>query len=158
MLQKGVDNMITGQIIQTSIDELKAITKVDLGVYDLNGSVVASTMERDDITTDLISGFAASPADSQVIGVHHLLKIRDEAELLYVLVARGMTDDVYMVGKIAVSQIQNLIIACQKLSGRQPTLGMAILRPWIRKIQIDPCHLFRCKYFRQFCGIHTDKI
>ena len=111
ILQKGVDNMITGQIIQTSIDELKAITKVDLGVYDLNGSVVASTMERDDITTDLISGFAASPADSQVIGVHHLLKIRDEAELLYVLVARGMTDDVYMVGKIAVSQIQNLVIA-----------------------------------------------
>ena len=46
-----------------------------------------------------------------MIGVHHLLKIRDEAELLYVLVARGMTDDVYMVGKIAVSQIQNLVIA-----------------------------------------------
>ena len=111
ILQKGVDNMITGQIIQTSIDELKAITKVDLGVYDLNGSEVASTMERDDITTDLITGFAASPADSQVIGVHHLLKIRDEGELLYVLVARGMTDDVYMVGKIAVSQIQNLVIA-----------------------------------------------
>ena len=65
--------MITSQIIQTSIDELKAITKVDLGVYDLNGSVVASTMERDDITTDLISGFAASPADGRVIGVHHLL-------------------------------------------------------------------------------------
>ena len=81
--------MITGQIIQTSIDELKAITKVDLGVYDLNGSEVASTMEKDDITTDLITGFAASPADSQVIGVHHLLKIRDEEDLLYVLVARG---------------------------------------------------------------------
>ena len=103
--------MITGQIIQTSIDELKAITKVDLGVYDLNGSEVASTMEKDDITTDLITGFVASPADSQVIGVHHLLKIRDEGDLLYVLVARGMTDDVYMVGKIAVSQIQNLVIA-----------------------------------------------
>ena len=84
---------------------------VDLGVYDLNGSEVASTMEKDDITTDLITGFAASPADSQVIGVHHLLKIRDEGDLLYVLVARGMTDDVYMVGKIAVSQIQNLVIA-----------------------------------------------
>ena len=111
ILQKGVDNMITGQIIQTSIDELKAITKVDLGVYDLNGSEVASTMEKDDITTDLITGFVASPADSQVIGVHHLLKIRDEGDLLYVLVARGMTDDVYMVGKIAVSQIQNLVIA-----------------------------------------------
>ena len=82
--------MITGQIIQTSIDELKAITKVDLGVYDLNGSEVASTMEKDDITTDLITGFVASPADSQVIGVHHLLKIRDEGDLLYVLVAQNL--------------------------------------------------------------------
>ena len=110
MLQKGVDNMITGQIIQTSIDELKAITKVDLGVYDLNGSEVASTMEKDDITTDLITGFAA-PADSQVIGVHHLLKIRDEEDLYMYWWHGGMTDDVYMVGKIAVSQIQNLVIA-----------------------------------------------
>ena len=66
MLQKGVDNMITGQIIQTSIDELKAITKVDLGVYDLNGSEVASTMEKDDITTDLITGFVASPGASRL--------------------------------------------------------------------------------------------
>ena len=30
ILQKGVDNMITGQIIQTSIDELKAITDEDI--------------------------------------------------------------------------------------------------------------------------------
>nr|WP_318686597.1 helix-turn-helix domain-containing protein [uncultured Acetatifactor sp.] len=103
--------MITGQIIQTSIDELKAITKVDLAVYDLTGILVASTMSQTDITSDLVAGFANSPADSQVIGAHHLLKILDEGELLYVLVARGMSDDVYMVGKIAVCQIQNLVIA-----------------------------------------------
>lgn len=103
--------MITGQIIQNSIDELKAITKVDLGVYDVNGPVVATTMDKTDITGDLIRGFANSPADSQVIGAHHLLKILDEGELLYILVARGMSDDTYMVGKIAVSQLQNLVIA-----------------------------------------------
>jgi len=103
--------MITSQIIQTSIEELKAITKVDLGVYDLNGMVVAATMERNDIAGDMIRGFANSPADSQVIGAHHLLKILDEGELLYILVARGMSDDVYMVGKIAVCQIQNLVVA-----------------------------------------------
>ena len=103
--------MITGQIIQTSIDELKTITKVDLAVYDLTGILVASTMSQTDITSDLVAGFANSPADSQVIGAHHLLKILDEGELLYVLVARGMSDDVYMVGKIAVCQIQNLVIA-----------------------------------------------
>lgn len=103
--------MISSQTIQTSIDELKAITKVDLCIYDLSGMLVASTTEQLDITGDLVSGFANSPADSQVIGQHHLLKILDEGELLYILVAKGMSDDVYMVGKIAVCQIQNLAIA-----------------------------------------------
>ncbi len=103
--------MISSQIIQISIDELKTITKVDLCVYDLTGHLVAGTMEMTEIRADLISGFASSPADSQVIGSHHLLKILDEGELIYVLVARGLSDDVYMVGKIAVSQLQNLIVA-----------------------------------------------
>ncbi len=103
--------MISSQIIQTSIDELKVITKVDLSVYDLNGTMVASTTDMPEITTNLVVSFATSPADSQVIGPHHLLKILDEGELLYVLVARGLSDDVYMVGKIAVCQIQNLAIA-----------------------------------------------
>ena len=103
--------MISSQVIQSSIEELRTITKVDLCVFDLTGSVVASTVDMSEITPDLVSGFANSPADSQVIGSHHLLKIMDEGELLYILVARGMTDDVYMVGKIAVCEIQNLAVA-----------------------------------------------
>lgn len=103
--------MISSQIIQTSIDELKMITKVDLCVYDLGGLQIAGTVAMDDIHSDLIIGFANSPADSQVIGAHHLLKIYDEGDLLYVLVAKGVGDDVYMIGKIAVSQIQNLVVA-----------------------------------------------
>ena len=103
--------MISSQVIQTSIDELKTITKVDLNVYDLNGQTIAGTTDGKGISSDLISGFANSPADSQVIGTHHLLKIYDDSELLYVLVASGSIDDVYMIGKIAVSQIQNLVIA-----------------------------------------------
>lgn len=103
--------MISSQIIQTSIEELRAITKVDICVYDLNGNQVAATCATDDLKLELITGFANSPADSQVIGVNHLLKVLDEGEALYILVARGVSDDVYMVGKIAVSQLQNLIIA-----------------------------------------------
>ena len=104
-------SMISSQVIQSSIEELRTITKVDLCVFDLTGSVIASTVDMSEITPDLVSGFANSPADSQVIGPHHLLKIMDEGELLYILVARGMTDDVYMVGKIAVCEIQNLAVA-----------------------------------------------
>lgn len=103
--------MISTQIIQNSIDELKSITKVDLCVYDLEGNKIAGTDDMPDVSVNLINGFGLSPADSQVIGAHHLLKIMDDGEPIYVLVARGFGDDVYMVGKIAVSQLQNLIIA-----------------------------------------------
>ena len=102
--------MISSQIIQTSIDELKSITKIDLNVYDLSGVVVASTVDMPEIDNNLITGFVSSPADSQVIGIHHLLKILDEGDLVYVLVAKG-TEDAYMIGKIAVCQIQNLAVA-----------------------------------------------
>lgn len=103
--------MISGQVIRTSIEELHAITKVDLCVFDLDGMVTASTFDTKGIELELITDFAASPADSQVIGADHLLKIRDEGELVYILVARGSSDEVYMIGKVAVSQIQNLIVA-----------------------------------------------
>jgi carbohydrate diacid regulator len=103
--------MISSQTIQTSLDELKAITKVDLAVFDLNGVPVASTMGRGEVDGSLITGFATSPADSQVMGSCHLLKILDEGDLLYVLAAKGSTDDVYTIGKVAVCQIQNLVIA-----------------------------------------------
>lgn len=104
-------NMISNQMIQTSLDELKTITKVDLSVYEPGGMMVASTSVNADITAELIASFAESLADSQVISNQHLMKIYDDGELLYVLVARGMSDDAYMVGRIAVCQLQNLAIA-----------------------------------------------
>lgn len=103
--------MISSQIIRTSIEELYAITKVDLCIFDLDGIVVTSTFDTKSISTGIITDFASSPADSQVIGTDHLLKIRDEGETAYILVARGSSDEVYMIAKVAVSQIQNLIIA-----------------------------------------------
>ena len=52
--------MISNQIIQTSIDESKAITKVDIYVFDLDGIKVAATTEDIEISREIITGFAAS--------------------------------------------------------------------------------------------------
>jgi len=103
--------MITSQVIQTSIDELKAITKVDFGVFDIKGEMVVCTEPIRELSSGVISAFGASPADSQIIGSHHLFKIYDEEELSWILVATGNGDAVYMMGKVAVSQIQNLTVA-----------------------------------------------
>ncbi len=102
--------MITNQIIQNSIDDLKAITRVDLVVYDLEGQVLAKTTEEE-TDPELIRSFVDSPADSEVIGGKHLLKICEDGEPLYILVATGNSEDAYVIAKIAVSQLQALNVA-----------------------------------------------
>ncbi len=103
--------MISSQIIRASIEELAAISKVDLAVWDLEGKEVAATFETGEISSALLTGFANSPADSQVVGMHHLLKVLDEESPLFILDAKGGGEDSYMIGRIAVSQLQQLIVA-----------------------------------------------
>lgn len=102
--------MLSGQVIQTGIEELKAITKTDLCVMDMDGMSMASTMEKEELSMEVILDFVKSIADSQVVNGSHLFKIEEEGETLYVLLARGGAD-AYMVGKIAVSQIKQLLTA-----------------------------------------------
>lgn len=103
--------MITNQILQSSLDDLKAITRVDLGLFDLNGEVVVATANMKSPETEIIVAFAESAADSQMIGSFHLLKVKEEQELIYILVAQGLGEDTYMVGRIATVQVGRLISA-----------------------------------------------
>lgn len=103
--------MITLQTIKTSIEDLKAITKIDLCVYDTAGTLQVSTGDALEAGRDVVVSFIDSPADSQVMGEHHFLRVFDGEELMYVLDAVGNSEDTYMVGRIAVSQLQTLIQA-----------------------------------------------
>ena len=109
--------MISNQIIQTSLDELKAITKVDLCVYEHSGVQAAGTTDNEDVTTELVAGFAASPADSQVIGNNHLMKIYEDMrdagntklhslinELTPYVKTSFNKSDIIKIGKYALSQ------------------------------------------------------
>lgn len=103
--------MIANQVLQVSIDELKAITKIDFCIMDIEGIVVATTFDAVGISNDMIQPFANSLAESQVIQGYHLLKIYDDDHLEYILIAKGSNEDAYIMGRVAVCQIQNLIIA-----------------------------------------------
>ena len=103
--------MISSQILQNTIDELHTITRVDFSIMDVEGNEVASTIPTDYISSQAIAQFADSPADSQVVQNAHFFKIYDEKALEYVLISKGSGEDAYMLGRVAVSEIQNLIIA-----------------------------------------------
>ena len=103
--------MISNQILQTTIDGLKNIARIDLSILDTEGKVLATTVPGAENYESAVLAFVESPADSQVIQGHLFFKVYDEQQLEYVLLANGDNDDVYMVGKIAAFQIQNLLIA-----------------------------------------------
>ncbi len=103
--------MISNQILQNTIEGLKSIARVDFCVMDTDGKEAASTSDEMSQCGAEASEFAKSPADSQEIQGHQYFKIFDEQQLEYVLIAAGIGEDVYMVGKMAAFQIQNLLIA-----------------------------------------------
>lgn len=118
--------MLSGQIIQSSIEELRSITKTDLCVMDTLGNIVASTTEKRKLSAQQISDFAKSAADSQMINGSCLLKVMQEEEAVYIVLASG-SEDAYMVGKIAVSQIRQLMAAYKEKLDKDSFLQNLIL-------------------------------
>ncbi|MCI8596990.1 MAG: PucR family transcriptional regulator [Lachnospiraceae bacterium] len=103
--------MISNQIIQTTIDDLRTITRVDLCVMDVSGTITATTFDVNNIAKEIITDFANSPAESQSLQGCCFFKVYNEGQLEYILLARGTTEDAYMIGRVAVSQLQGLIVA-----------------------------------------------
>ena len=103
--------MISNQILQNTIDGLKGITRMDLCIMDSDGKVLASTVTDTDGYIAPVLTFVDSPADSQVIQGCQFFKVFDEHQLEYVLIVKGDSDDVFMVGKLVSFQIQNLLVA-----------------------------------------------
>ena len=103
--------MISNQVLQSTIDSLKGIARLDFAIADIDGKILATTFIEDKDLSDMVVSFSASQADSQAAGGYQFFKIFDEHQLEFVLIAHGDTDDVYMVGKLAVLQIQTLLVA-----------------------------------------------
>ena len=59
--------MISNQILLSTIEGLKGITRVDLSVIDVDGKVLASTFKETIDYHEAAAGFTQSPADSQEI-------------------------------------------------------------------------------------------
>ena len=77
--------MISNQILQTTIEGLKGITRIDLCICDTEGKVLATTFPDAEDYESSILAFVDSPADSQVIQGYQFFKVFDEHQLEYIL-------------------------------------------------------------------------
>ncbi len=103
--------MISNQVLQSTLEGLKQISRVDMCVVDTEGIVLASTFNDNVDFKESVIAFENSPAESQVISNYQFFKVLDDSHLEYVLVANGNSDDVYMAGKMTAFQLQCLLVA-----------------------------------------------
>ncbi|MBE5928934.1 MAG: PucR family transcriptional regulator [Lachnospiraceae bacterium] len=103
--------MLSNQIIQNTIDEIKNITHVDTCVMDIEGQTVSTTFEQSESYEQSVLLFVDSQADSQEVQGVHFFKVFVENHLEYVVIVKGDSENVYMVGKIIVYQLQELVVA-----------------------------------------------
>ena len=103
--------MISNQILSNIIDGIKNISRIDMCVTDTEGKVLVTTFNDTDNVEKSAVSFAKSPADSQTVSEFQFFKVMEDNQVEYILVAKGNSDDVYMVGKMAFFQLQSLLVA-----------------------------------------------
>ena len=103
--------MISNQILQNTIEGLKNISKMDMGVLDVEGKVLVSTFPEIEINKSEILNFAQSQAESQPMKNYQFFKVYDEHQLEYILITKGDSDETFLVGKMATFQLQSLLTA-----------------------------------------------
>lgn len=104
--------MVSNQIIQKSMTELKNITGVDFCVLDTSGQIIFGQQDTYSVDMEVIKDFVASEADSQAIGSVRFLKTGSEEEGMYIVITED-EEASYTIGKIAVSQLKQLNDAYQ---------------------------------------------
>ena len=103
--------MISNQVLQNTVEGIKAITRIDLCVMDVEGKALATTMNNAEEYENAVLTFVGSPAESQSLSGFQFFKVYDEQQLEYILLVKGDSEDVYMIGRMATFQIQNLLTA-----------------------------------------------
>lgn len=104
--------MISNQILQSTIDGLKNITRREFSVIDRDGKVVVTTEEHMiNSSVDGVEFFINSPAETQLVQGYQYFKVFDGGNTEYVLILKGEDEETYQIGKLSKFQIQSLLIA-----------------------------------------------
>ena len=103
--------MLSNHKLQITLTEIKEIARIDLALYNDKGKAIVSTYELEDDLSSAVVQFVGSMAESQTISHYHFFKVTVDSQLEYVLLAKAMGEETYVIGKLAVCQIRNLIQA-----------------------------------------------
>ena len=103
--------MISNQVLQNTIDELKTISNRELAVLDLGGHTTVRTFSDDNVDPTGAVMFAVSAEENAQVSGFELFRIKDEGEDEYILAVKGSSAEDRLVGRMAKYQIEMLLTA-----------------------------------------------
>ena len=115
------------QMLQSTIEGVKAIARTELCLMDTEGHVIATTTEDVQQYRKSVLAFIHSPAEIQVVQGYQYFKIMDSGIIDYVMMIRGDGDDIYTIGKLVAFQIQNLLAAYKEKYDKENFLKNVLL-------------------------------
>ena len=88
-------DLVSSQVLQKTLDELRNITRIDLCVTNTDGVLLVTTFPETAIDAESIRSFVLSAADSQIVQEYHYFKVYDNQNVEYILISKGSSDDAY---------------------------------------------------------------
>lgn len=110
--------MLSNHKIQAALDEIKEISRTDLALYDEKGRKIAATFEPEEEVYQAVGSFFESLAESQMLLGCHYFKVIIEDEVVFTLIAKSSSDEAFMVGRLAVCQIRNIVVSYREQFNR----------------------------------------
>ena len=109
--------MISNTIIQKTMEEMAMVTGAGYALFDDSAKAVMSTLNAKNVDPQDLKSFIDSGDDHKQIGDSYFFRVMDEDECAYILAA-SCENDPFTMGKVAVCQLQNLIIAYKDRTDR----------------------------------------
>lgn len=105
-------SMLSNQKLQTALNEIREVSRIDFMLYEVKGKLVAYTgdLPTDEETlADEVIAFAHSMAEIQMLNGYHFFKVIVEETTEYILLVPSAQEESYMVGRLALLQVRRIV-------------------------------------------------
>ena len=119
--------MVTKQVLQRTIDGLTEQSKVNLGVYDGSGNVLAATLEEPTEYSQKVALFAEKDVESGMIGSNRIKRVVSDGEFVGFLVTEGKGGTAEMVEGMASIVVGELFVAYKEQLDRDSFIKNLLL-------------------------------
>ena len=101
--------MISNQLLQKTLDEMKAITEKDMAVFTTDGHMSAKTENEISVDVRKLLDFSESSREFKEVPDFLLFKVKEDSKDEYILAVKGTSSSSELVGRMVKYQIERML-------------------------------------------------